>query len=112
MSSDHVAQGISSEWPWLEGVKRRLRQQQLVPWQSNDIVNLLSSDWDETWGQPRSTPVRPPEERPVDLVNYLVELGIFRRRSDGRVDVPDLYLFGLELRRKGGVKVGARRQRS
>lgn len=112
VSSDHVAQGISSEWPWLEGVKRRLRQQQLVPWQSNDIVNLLSSDWDETWGQPRSTPVRPPEERPVDLVNYLVELGIFRRRSDGRVDVPDLYLFGLELRRKGGVKVGARRQRS
>ena len=111
VSSDHVTQGISSEWPWLEGVKRRLIQQQLVPWQSSEIVKLLSSDWDETWGQPSST-VRPPEERPVDLVNYLVELGIFRRRSDGRVDVPDLYLFGLELRRKGGVKVGARRQKS
>lgn len=112
VSSDHVTQGISSEWPWLEGVKRRLRQQQLVPWQSNEIVKLLSSDWEETWGQPSSTHVRPPEERPMDLVNYLVELGIFRRRFDGRVDVPDLYLFGLELRRKGGVKVGARRQKS
>lgn len=30
-------------------------------------------------------------------------MGIFRKRSDDRIDVPDLYLFGLELRRKGGV---------
>lgn len=112
VSSDHVTQGISSEWPWLAGVKRRLRQQQLVPWQIREIAKLLSSDWEETWGQPSSTDVRPPEERPMDLVDYLVELGVFRRRSDGRVDVPDLYLFGLELRRKGGVKVGVRRQKS
>ena len=42
-------------------------------------------------------------ERPEQLVDYLVELGVFRRRWDDRIDVPDLYLFGLDLRRKSGV---------
>jgi hypothetical protein len=34
----------------------------------------------------------------------LVELGVFRERTSDRIDVPDIYLFGLGLRRKGGVK--------
>ena len=46
---------------------------------------------------------RPPEERPGRLVDYLVELGVFRNRPGDRIDVPDLYLRGLDLRRKGGV---------
>jgi len=97
VSNDHVRQGIASEWPWLAGVRDRLRGQQLVPWQREGA-----------WGSAGETRLRPLEERPVDLVDYLVELGIFRQRPDGRIDVPDLYLFGLELRRKGGVKAGGR----
>ena len=30
-------------------------------------------------------------------------LGVFRRRPDGRIDAPDLFLHGMGLRRKGGV---------
>jgi hypothetical protein len=33
-----------------------------------------------------------------------VELGVLRERSNDRIDVPDVYRFGLGLRRKGGVK--------
>jgi hypothetical protein len=39
-----------------------------------------------------------------EFIDYLVELGIFRERSEERIDVPDLYLSGLGLIRKGGVK--------
>lgn len=34
----------------------------------------------------------------------LIDIGVFRRRSENRIDVPDLYLSGLGLRRKGGVR--------
>jgi hypothetical protein len=41
-----------------------------------------------------------------EWLEYLLELGILRRRADGRVDAPDLFLAGLGLRRKGGVRKG------
>ena len=104
VSDSHVTQGISNEWPWLAGVRDRLKDDQLVPWEQQKITNLLAADWDAPWGPPDRSDVRPPADRPGDFVDYLVELGIFRRRSDNRVDVPDLYLSGLNLRRKGGVR--------
>ncbi len=39
-------------------------------------------------------------------VDYLVALGVFRERERDRVDAPDNYLFGLGLRRRGGVQAG------
>ena len=39
-----------------------------------------------------------------DLVDYLVEIGIFRERTGNKIDVPDLFLSGLGLKRKGGVR--------
>ena len=104
VSDSHVTQGISSEWPWLDGVRKRLQNDQLVPWEQRRITSLLGADWDGNWGQEHQSEIRPPADRPADFVDYLIELGIFRRRSDNRVDVPDLYLSGLNLRRKGGVR--------
>ena len=104
VSDNHVTQGTSSEWPWLEGVRIRVQEDRLVPWGRAKITRLLGTDWDGSWGQLLTDGVvRPPADRPADLVDYLIELGIFRRRADNRVDVPDLYLSGLNLRRKGGV---------
>lgn len=103
VSDNHVTQGISSEWPWLEGVRIRLQEDQLVPWGRSKITRLLGTDWNGSWGPGHTDDVRPPADRQADFVDYLIELGIFRRRADNRVDVPDLYLSGLNLRRKGGV---------
>ena len=103
VSDNHVTQGISSEWPWLEGVRTRLQEDQLVPWVRAKITRLLGTDWAGSWGHGLADGTIPPAERPTDLVDYLIELGVFRRRADNRVDVPDLYLSGLNLRRKGGV---------
>ncbi len=65
---------------------------------------MSGSRQEDSWSSRGS--IRPPADRPTDLVDYLIELGIFRQRYNGKIDVPDLYLFGLRLRRKGGVRVG------
>jgi len=48
--------------------------------------------------------VRPPVDSARDLIDYLVEVGILRDRSKGRLDAADLFLAGLGLKRKGGVR--------
>jgi hypothetical protein len=66
-----------------------------------DADRLLGNRWADTWG--RVPEVRPPVENSHALVDYLVEIGVFRVRTKDRLDVPDLFLAGLGLRRKGGV---------
>jgi hypothetical protein len=97
VSSDHVAQS-KDEWPWLDAVKERLAQSRLVPWdRERDVIRLLEHfSGDSASRQP------PFEGR--ELLDYLIEIGILRRRPDGRLDAPDLFLSGLGLRRKGGVR--------
>ena len=69
---------------------------------------MFETAWTKTSG-PRGGPdVRPPVEQPADFVDYLIDLGVFRQRSGDQIDVPDLYLSGLNLRRKGGVRRGPR----
>lgn len=102
VSSDQVRQAMNNEWPWLAGVHARLREQR-VPRPRREIERLLSTGWEESWGGSLVS-VRPPVEDARELVDYLVDLGVLRERPNDRVDAPDLFLFGLELRRKGGVK--------
>lgn len=102
VARDHVTQG-QHEWPWLDGVKRRLAQQPLVPWPRRRFYELLAKDWDADW-HASDPSIRPPTARAADFGDYLIELGIVRERADDRIDAPDLYLFGLGLRRKGGVR--------
>lgn len=94
VSEDHVAQS-RDEWPWLDAVRSRLANSALVPWdRERDVSRLLEGF--------TADPKPPFEGR--DLLEYLLEIGILRRRHDERIDAPDLYLSGLGLRRKGGVR--------
>lgn len=97
VSSDHVAQS-KDEWPWLEEVRKGVAASPLVPWERDrDVVRLL-----ERFASSAGSAAPPFEGR--DLLEYLIEIGILRRRPDGRIDAPDLFLSGLGLRRKGGVR--------
>jgi hypothetical protein len=97
VSEEHVAHALD-EWPWLDAVKECFKSQ-LVPWdKEKDVVRLLENI--KTSNEPSKNP--PFEGR--DLLDYLVEVGILRRRADDRIDAPDLFLAGLGLRRKGGVR--------
>lgn len=92
ISRDYV-QGLLPEVPWLQAVIDKLRPNALVPYAEKDIVRRF----DEFQGE-----AKPPYSG-KELVDYLIELGVLRRRPDGRIDAPDLFLHGLGLRRKGGV---------
>jgi hypothetical protein len=97
VSNDHVAQS-RDEWPWLDAVRTKLSASPLVPWdRERDTINLL-----EGFSGENGSRVPPFEGR--ELLEYLLEIGVLRRRPDGRVDAPDLFLSGLGLRRKGGVR--------
>ncbi|MCP4659844.1 MAG: hypothetical protein GY856_30955, partial [bacterium] len=71
-------------------------------WERREIEERLQWDWDQSWSQGQT--IRPPVDTPEELVDYLPELGGCQQRRDGRITVTDIYLFGLHLRRKGGVK--------
>lgn len=94
VSSEHVI-GSKAEWPWLTGTIARLSGQQ-VPWERRrEIERLLSI---------QGPNYQPPFQDSAEFLDFLFELGILRNRVDGRIDSPDLFLHGLGLKRKGGVR--------
>lgn len=101
VSEAHVASGLD-EWPWIEGLKERLARLREVPWERREIDRHLERSFGDPWA--RGTDLRPPATSVRELVEYLVEVGVFRARVDGRIDAPDLFLSGLGLKRKGGVR--------
>jgi hypothetical protein len=102
VSRSQIAQAIARDWPWLHGVKERLDGQG-VPFERRALEDLLGRDWDQDWGLVPG--LRPPVPDARALVDTLVELGILRERPSGAIDAPSLFLYGLGLRRKGGVAI-------
>ncbi|MBI3679678.1 MAG: hypothetical protein HY235_04715 [Acidobacteria bacterium] len=102
VSKEHVLEVNTHELPWLPGVKDRLEGSG-VPMLRREAERLLSRGWDDSWNitQPCA---RPPANAATELVTQLTEIGVFRVRPDGRIDVPDLFMAGLGLSRKGGVR--------
>ncbi|MCJ7722750.1 MAG: hypothetical protein MUP03_01320 [Anaerolineales bacterium] len=103
VSKEHVLQVNTHELPWLSGVAQRLDGAS-VPMSQREVENLLEKDWNGTWGLPRDVAVRPGFSNKQEMVNYLLEIGVFRHRGEEKLDVPDLYMSGLGMKRKGGVR--------
>lgn len=102
VSTAFVDQAASSEFTWIEGLKKRLQVERQVPWNRKQLDSLLRNSFSESWGIGPEN-LRPPGETADEVRENLVALGILRARGDGSFDVPDLYLHGLGLVRKGGV---------
>jgi hypothetical protein len=62
----------------------------------------MLADWDKSWHP--TDDVRPPAESARELVDALLEFGIVRARGNDSFDVPDLFLAGLDLVRRDGVR--------
>lgn len=96
VSELRVNELVEFEFRWLERVRKAFQERKLtVPAERREIRQALRIDWPDD--------VEVPYTDPDDVLDYLVELGIAQIRPDGRVDVGDLYLSGLFLKRKGGV---------
>jgi hypothetical protein len=86
------------EFPWIKKLQAHLKADPFfVPCMRNVALKALKPDWAEMKSAAPAT-------EPNTLLEYLTEIGIFTvRTSDARIDVGDLYLKGLGLKRKGGV---------
>ena len=104
VSKEYVLQVNSHELPWLPGVQTRL-QGEGVPMDRRHVEYLLSKEWDKPWSETQPN-IRPPAQNASQLVDLLLEIGVLGSRPHNRLDVPDLFLAGLGLTRKGGVRRG------
>lgn len=92
-----VGELAMDEFPWIERLRTSFEQANLlVPADPRKFHSALALRWTDSEDKPPST-------SPRDLLDYMVELGIFTVRRDGRIDAGDLYLKGFHLKRKGGV---------
>ena len=97
VSELRIKELVEEEYPWLTALRVPLDGQQ-VPMQRQQLLEILQSiDWE-------AMEHRPPSSDPDKLLEHLLELGILRRTQDQRLHVPDIYLYGFNLKRKGGIR--------
>lgn len=98
---------VGEDIPWvrtlaapLEGLQVPIEPDAVISaWKEKGIgADLLAAS---SVDSPRTGPTDP--HRPQRLVEDLVELGVMRRRTDGRLDMPDVYRIAFRIGRKGGV---------
>ncbi|MFJ9556279.1 hypothetical protein ACIRPH_20890 [Nocardiopsis sp. NPDC101807] len=103
---------IREDLPWvrtavapLEGQQVPIEQSDVIAhWEAGELSQKLEREarrGDVDDKRVRTGP-RNPDDYP-DLIGELIELGVMRRRKDGRLDLPDVYRIAFSIGRKGGV---------
>jgi len=97
--SDHRVTELSEEYHWLEIIRPQFEGQE-VPMPRQNFTRLLRKiDW-------QSVPKRnlPKSQNPSAIVDDLLNIGVLRLTNDRRIHVPDIYLYGFKMKRRGGVR--------
>ena len=91
---------LKEELSWIDTIGRNLKGQ-TVPIERDKLRSRIAQgvDWEKLPEQLRDKP-----DQKDRLIEYLISLGIFRETPDKRIHVPDIYLFGFGLKRKGGIR--------
>lgn len=97
-SEDRIRELASEEYPWLEALKTSLKGLQLPIEKEKFLESLQNTNWSEQTGK------KPPNSNSEEVLKYLLQLGIASSRSDGRINMPEIYMYGFGLKRMGGVK--------
>jgi hypothetical protein len=87
---------LEEEYKWIEGLGKRLHSRVVPEGRATFRTWVRDIEWDRFPDQVRDKPDR--------LIDYLISLGILRETNDKKIHVPDIYLFGFGLKRKGGIR--------
>lgn len=98
VSVDRVQELIYEEYQWLQDLIRRLKGKSMLM-AREEFLEYLSP---EVW--PAAERDKLPGRTKEEVFRVLLELGIVMQASDGRINVAEIYLYGFELKRKGGIK--------
>ncbi len=95
-SADRIRE-LQEEYPWIENLKGSLRNLE-VPIPRSKFLSALKSI---NWGTSAQRML--PDTAPATVLDYLREIGVVELRTDGRINVPEIYLYGFQLKRRGGI---------
>ncbi|MGH7495834.1 MAG: P-loop ATPase, Sll1717 family [bacterium] len=97
VSIDRIAELADEEYPWVSALKKTLSGN-TVPMPREEFASLLKQTQWEGASRPRHF-------QPEGIIDELLGLGIVRETDDKRIHVPDIYLYGFELKRKAASNV-------
>lgn len=95
-SLDRIRELAQEEYPWLEALKINLMGLEVPIQQSKFLEALTATEWSELGKFPTT--------KAEEVLKYLLQLGIVESRSDGRINMPEIYLYGFKVKRQGGIK--------
>lgn len=99
-SEERIKELTEEEYPWLSSLKPSLDGLK-VPMEKEQFLEKALKRALQSDRQSRELPADTPE----GILKLLCELGIVEiRSSDDRINIPEIYLYGFGVKRKGGVK--------
>ena len=99
---------LSEDYPWVTPIARSLSGS-TVPLDEDSVIDAFSISHPagpEEAVTEISRSSLPPEHASdgwPGIIEDLLKIGVLTRRADARIDMPDLYRIGYEVKRKGGV---------
>src|SRR5699024_1921868 len=99
---------LSEDYPWVTPIARSLSGS-TVPLDEDSVIDAFSISHPagpEEAVTEISRSSLPPEHASdgwPGIIEDLQQIGVLTRRADARIDMPDLYRIGYEVKRKGGV---------
>jgi hypothetical protein len=97
-SKARIIELTQEEYPWLESLKTSLGGLEVPVQKDRFLEAVQSTKWSEETGK------KPPVTNSEEILQYLLQLGIVENRYDGRINIPEIYLYGFKVKRKGGLK--------
>lgn len=98
VSADRVQELTLEEYQWLQSLIIRLNKKTMLMGMEEFLDYLKPENWTE------SERARLPGKTNIEILDALVDLGIVMKTADGRINIPEIYLHGFGLKRKGGIK--------
>lgn len=98
VSEDRVSELTGEEYQWLTDLIARLKGKTMLMDKEEFLEYLIPDLWPEE--KREELPGRTKQE----IYDVLLTLGIIMETPDNRVNVPEIYLYGFGLKRKGGIR--------
>lgn len=105
---------LYEDYPWIQPALAALRRQ-FVPmereqlldiWKSQRVIETIQAN---SSSEPRYTPVKfLGGDEPSALLSSMRDVGVMEERTNGKINVPDIFRVEAEILRKGGVAVPKR----
>lgn len=98
VSKDRVEELTSEEYQWLQNLIDRLYDKTMLMDKKEFLEYLNPLLW------PEEKQCELPGKTNVEILEALLAMGIVMETLDNRINVPEIYLHGFKLKRKGGIK--------